>query len=68
MYDFVRLWGHAVRRAARDFSTVILKPHVHADLRRVRSAGADAALVGEALMRASDPAALLAEWSEVLAT
>jgi indole-3-glycerol phosphate synthase len=35
-----------------------------ADVVRVRRAGADAALVGEALMRASDPAALLASWKE----
>ena len=34
------------------------------DLVRVREAGADAALVGEALMRASDPAAVLARWRE----
>jgi indole-3-glycerol phosphate synthase len=34
------------------------------DLRRVRAAGADAALVGEALMRASDPERLLKHWSE----
>ena len=31
-------------------------------LRRVRAAGADAALVGEALMRSDDPAATLATW------
>jgi indole-3-glycerol phosphate synthase len=31
-------------------------------LRRVRRAGADAALVGEALMRAEDPGALLRSW------
>jgi indole-3-glycerol phosphate synthase len=36
------------------------------DLKRVRSAGADAALVGEALMRSSDPRALLARWKQVL--
>jgi indole-3-glycerol phosphate synthase len=36
------------------------------DLRRVRAAGADAALVGEALMRASDPAATLRTWREAL--
>ena len=32
------------------------------ELRRVRAAGADAALVGEALMRSDDPAATLATW------
>jgi indole-3-glycerol phosphate synthase len=32
-----------------------------ADVRRARDAGADAVLVGEALMRAADPGALLAE-------
>ena len=36
------------------------------DLRRVRNAGADAALVGEALMRATDPAATLRTWQEGL--
>lgn len=34
------------------------------DLARVRAAGADAALVGEALMRARDARALLASWKE----
>lgn len=34
------------------------------DVRRVRRAGADAALVGEALMRAEEPSRLLREWSE----
>jgi indole-3-glycerol phosphate synthase len=42
--------------------------HSAADLRRVQSAGADAVLVGEALMRATDPAAQLTEWHEVLAS
>ncbi len=37
-----------------------------ADLRRVRAAGADAALVGEALMRAGDPEATLRGWKEAL--
>jgi indole-3-glycerol phosphate synthase len=37
--------------------------HTAADARRMREAGADAILVGEALMRASDPAALLRELS-----
>ncbi len=37
-----------------------------ADLERVRRAGADAALVGEALMRAEDPALLLRSWKEAL--
>lgn len=37
-----------------------------ADLRRVRDAGADAALVGESLMRAADPAATLREWRTAL--
>lgn len=36
------------------------------DLRRVRAAGADAALVGTALMRAKDPARTLREWGEAL--
>lgn len=36
------------------------------ELRRVRAAGADAALVGETLMRAGDPAATLREWREAL--
>jgi indole-3-glycerol phosphate synthase len=36
------------------------------DLRRVRAAGADAALVGEALMRAADPSATLRAWKEGL--
>jgi indole-3-glycerol phosphate synthase len=36
------------------------------DLRRVRAAGADAALVGEALMRSADPAATLRAWREGL--
>ena len=36
------------------------------DLRRVRAAGADAALVGTALMRSTDPEATLREWREVL--
>jgi len=35
--------------------------HSAADARRVREAGADAVLVGESLMRAADPAALIAE-------
>ncbi len=37
------------------------------DLRRVRAAGADAALVGTALMRAADPAAALRGWRAALA-
>ena len=36
------------------------------DLRRVRAAGADAALVGGALMRAPDPERRLTEWTEAL--
>ena len=36
------------------------------DLERVRRAGADAVLVGEALMRAADPAALLRQWRRAL--
>jgi indole-3-glycerol phosphate synthase len=36
------------------------------DLKRVRAAGADAALVGEALMRSTDPRALLAHWKAVV--
>ncbi len=36
------------------------------DLLRVRRAGADAALIGEALMRSDDPAALLRSWREAL--
>jgi indole-3-glycerol phosphate synthase len=36
------------------------------DLRRARAAGADAALVGEALMRSDDPALLLRGWKEAL--
>lgn len=36
------------------------------DLRRVRAAGADAALIGEALMRAGDPEATLRGWKEAL--
>jgi len=36
------------------------------DLRRVRAAGADAVLIGETLMRAADPAALLRAWKEAL--
>jgi indole-3-glycerol phosphate synthase len=39
-----------------------------AELRRVRDAGADAALVGEALMRAPDPTATLREWRAALAS
>lgn len=38
-----------------------------AELRAARAAGADAALVGEALMRAADPAALLRAWRGELA-
>lgn len=37
-----------------------------AALRRVQAAGADAALVGEALMRSADPSATLAGWREAL--
>jgi indole-3-glycerol phosphate synthase len=37
-----------------------------AELRRVRAAGADAVLVGEALMRAGDPEATLRTWREAL--
>jgi indole-3-glycerol phosphate synthase len=37
--------------------------HTSADARRMREAGADAILVGEALMRAADPAAMLRELS-----
>jgi indole-3-glycerol phosphate synthase len=36
------------------------------DLRRVRAAGADAALVGTALMRSADAAATLCEWRRAL--
>lgn len=36
------------------------------DLQRVRAVGADAALVGTALMRSPDPARLLREWGEAL--
>jgi indole-3-glycerol phosphate synthase len=36
------------------------------DLKRVRAAGADAALVGTALMRATDPARTLREWGEAV--
>ncbi len=36
------------------------------DLRRVRAAGANAVLVGETLIRAADPALLLASWREAL--
>lgn len=35
-----------------------------ADLARARAAGADAVLVGEALMRASDPETILKKWKE----
>jgi len=41
--------------------------HGLAELQRVRAAGADAALVGEALMRADDPARTLREWRASLA-
>ena len=34
------------------------------DLRRVAAAGADAALIGTALMRRPDPTALLSSWTE----
>jgi len=37
-----------------------------ADLERVRAAGADAALVGTALMRSADPEATLRQWREAL--
>lgn len=37
-----------------------------AELERVRAAGADAVLIGEALMRADDPAATLRSWKGVL--
>jgi indole-3-glycerol phosphate synthase len=37
-----------------------------ADLQRVRAAGADCALVGETLVRAGDPAAVLRRWKEGL--
>ncbi len=37
-----------------------------AELRRVRAAGADAVLVGEALMRSADPAATLQGWREAV--
>lgn len=40
--------------------------HGRDDLLRVRAAGADAALVGEALMRARDPAVLLRSWKDGL--
>jgi indole-3-glycerol phosphate synthase len=40
--------------------------HGPEDLLRVRAAGADAALVGTALMRSEDPEATLRNWSEVL--
>jgi len=40
--------------------------HGLAELRRVRDAGADAALIGEALMRAPDPAATLTAWRAAL--
>ena len=36
------------------------------DLRRVRAAGADAVLVGEALMRAGSPEATLRAWREAI--
>ena len=36
------------------------------DVQRVQAAGADAVLVGEALMRAADPAATLREWRSAL--
>jgi len=36
------------------------------DLVRVRAAGADAGLIGEALMRAEDPARTLADWRKAL--
>jgi indole-3-glycerol phosphate synthase len=36
------------------------------DLRRVRAAGANAVLIGESLIRAEDPARLLASWREAL--
>jgi indole-3-glycerol phosphate synthase len=40
--------------------------HGPAELLRVARAGADGALIGEALMRAADPAATLRAWREVL--
>lgn len=40
--------------------------HTVEDLRRVRSAGADAALVGTALMRAPDPTETLRQWKAEL--
>ncbi len=40
--------------------------HGAEDARRMRDAGASAVLVGEALMRAEDPAKTLAEWRAVL--
>jgi len=40
--------------------------HRPEDARRMLEAGADAALIGEALMRAPDPAPLLARWRRIL--
>lgn len=40
--------------------------HTIDDLRRVRRAGADVALVGTSLMRAADPSVQLAQWLEAL--
>lgn len=40
--------------------------HSLADLRRMRAAGADAALVGTALMRSADPARTLGQWRAAL--
>ncbi len=40
--------------------------HKLEDLQRMRDAGADAVLIGTALMRSADPAALLRQWKERL--
>ena len=54
-----RIPDHFLRVAESGLSTI-------EDLRRVRRAGADAALVGTSLMRAADPGQLLAEWLEAI--
>jgi len=51
--------GTVIRVAESGLSTI-------EDLRRVRRAGADAALVGTSLMRAADPGQQLADWLEAL--
>ena len=59
-------WVERITYKKDVFGDITLSIYNLDDLKRVRDAGADAALVGTTLMRAADPAAMLAGWKAAL--